>query len=599
VQITDVNPSDSIIASNDPEQQEKIIKYNDLVANAVIFQNVVDLTEVLQQLQSEGYLLRREDVACLSPYLTSHIKRFGDYVNDDKQRSVAERNEDVKPIEDPDAIVAIATELLGSPQWSEIAAGLAAQTGRRSSELLSTGHFEKKTEWSVTFTGALKRRGELQTLSFEIPTLASSDKVCQALERLREQLPDAADLTPQQVNARYGQVVAKVCDRAFGDVVPARVGGDLYTHLFRAVYATIATFWYCPPSVDPVEFRAAIQGHYAVLDEENPELRRSLAASRHYADFDIADAVIARHSGKRKGIKLEESGVEPIEMFREAYLKTRSLPPSRKHRSSIRVWREDHDALVEILSHFEGRTQPDKVSNWIAWSLKHLQQIAADEVLANDSGTRDRTDTLIDEIASDSLADKRNQVHITIDAISPEPRDSSEIASDTIGDLTDTQLLTTETLPEPTSISNSDSQALPSRLEAKIESLIDVMTKFVELQLAQNGTSQSFSNQSGTTIPASPAQTQSDRSFQQKVNTTTDSVPAPEQQEKPRRKYKMGADEAIINRAIDAIIAHNNNTPLHDLKWAITINTLKALSASILYSPLIDLISILLRNYDE
>jgi len=73
-----------VIASNDPEQQEKFIKYNDLIANAVIFQNVVDLTEILQQLQSEGYLLKREDVAGLSPYLTSHIKRFGDYVLDFK-----------------------------------------------------------------------------------------------------------------------------------------------------------------------------------------------------------------------------------------------------------------------------------------------------------------------------------------------------------------------------------------------------------------------------------------------------------------------------------------------------------------------------------
>ena len=73
---------EGIIANNDPEEQEKIIKCNTLIANAVIFQNTVDLTEVLQQLQNEGYLLEREDVACLSPYLTSHIKRFGDYVID-------------------------------------------------------------------------------------------------------------------------------------------------------------------------------------------------------------------------------------------------------------------------------------------------------------------------------------------------------------------------------------------------------------------------------------------------------------------------------------------------------------------------------------
>jgi TnpA family transposase len=73
---------EGVIASNDPEQQEKTIKYGDLVANAVIFHNVVDLTEVLLQLRKEGFFWEREDLAALSPYLTSHIKRFGDYLID-------------------------------------------------------------------------------------------------------------------------------------------------------------------------------------------------------------------------------------------------------------------------------------------------------------------------------------------------------------------------------------------------------------------------------------------------------------------------------------------------------------------------------------
>ncbi|MEH2216562.1 MAG: Tn3 family transposase [Nostoc sp.] len=73
---------EGVIASNDPEQQEKTIKYGDLVANAVIFHNVVDLTEVLLQLRIEGFFWEREDLAALSPYLTSHIKRFGDYLID-------------------------------------------------------------------------------------------------------------------------------------------------------------------------------------------------------------------------------------------------------------------------------------------------------------------------------------------------------------------------------------------------------------------------------------------------------------------------------------------------------------------------------------
>ena len=76
---------DSIITTNDREEMEKRIKYNDLVANAVIFHNVVDLTNILQQLKREDYLLDKDDWAALSPYLTNQIKRFGDYLVDFSQ----------------------------------------------------------------------------------------------------------------------------------------------------------------------------------------------------------------------------------------------------------------------------------------------------------------------------------------------------------------------------------------------------------------------------------------------------------------------------------------------------------------------------------
>ena len=73
---------DKIITTNDREEMEKRIKYNDLVANTVIFHNAVELTNILQQLQREGYLIDKKDVAALSPYLTSNVKRFGDYLLD-------------------------------------------------------------------------------------------------------------------------------------------------------------------------------------------------------------------------------------------------------------------------------------------------------------------------------------------------------------------------------------------------------------------------------------------------------------------------------------------------------------------------------------
>jgi TnpA family transposase len=71
---------DGKIASNDPVEQEKRIKYNHLIANAVILQNVVDMTGVLRQLAQEGYIITRETLGTLSPYLIDHIRRFGSYI---------------------------------------------------------------------------------------------------------------------------------------------------------------------------------------------------------------------------------------------------------------------------------------------------------------------------------------------------------------------------------------------------------------------------------------------------------------------------------------------------------------------------------------
>jgi len=70
------------LRTQDPAAQEKAIVYNELIANAVALQNVVDQTEVLHALRAEGADIRPADLAFLSPYGTSHLKRFGDYPTD-------------------------------------------------------------------------------------------------------------------------------------------------------------------------------------------------------------------------------------------------------------------------------------------------------------------------------------------------------------------------------------------------------------------------------------------------------------------------------------------------------------------------------------
>jgi len=71
-----------VIAANGPLEQERAVKYNDLVANAVIFHNVVEQTRIIKTLMRAGWKITQEDVAALSPYVTSHVKRFGDYLID-------------------------------------------------------------------------------------------------------------------------------------------------------------------------------------------------------------------------------------------------------------------------------------------------------------------------------------------------------------------------------------------------------------------------------------------------------------------------------------------------------------------------------------
>jgi hypothetical protein len=61
------------------DEQRKFIKYNHLVANLLIFHNVVTMSKALERLIAEGYAVDADLIACSSPYLTGHLNRFGRY----------------------------------------------------------------------------------------------------------------------------------------------------------------------------------------------------------------------------------------------------------------------------------------------------------------------------------------------------------------------------------------------------------------------------------------------------------------------------------------------------------------------------------------
>lgn len=70
------------IGRNDPDYQEKIVKFNQLLANCVIYQNACDITVAANALAADGHPVEPDDLATISPYITHTIRRFGDWILD-------------------------------------------------------------------------------------------------------------------------------------------------------------------------------------------------------------------------------------------------------------------------------------------------------------------------------------------------------------------------------------------------------------------------------------------------------------------------------------------------------------------------------------
>lgn len=76
--------SGGLLTAAERDEQRKMIKYNHLVANLLIFHTIVGMTRALDAMTAdgEGDAITDEALAGLSPYQTEHINRFGDYVLD-------------------------------------------------------------------------------------------------------------------------------------------------------------------------------------------------------------------------------------------------------------------------------------------------------------------------------------------------------------------------------------------------------------------------------------------------------------------------------------------------------------------------------------
>lgn len=258
------------------------------------------------------------------PLVGLTTEQFRD-LNEEQRGRLAQRETQFFTSAIAEELVQRATALLESAEWSEVGAGLAVLIGRRISEILLSS-FSLNSSWSLNFS-EMAKKADGQGLTIEIPTLAPAPIVLNAINRLQKGLRiedlKLNSLSPkmakQTVNGRYSDPVAAKCVEHFSGLVPARSDREnLYTHIFRAVYASISAHWFCPPTVPEHNFKAEIQGHFT-LTKDGKKLP-NFSARANYDDYAIGTQDGNRDG--RLGIKLGTlPGLEVIEAFR----KTNSL----------------------------------------------------------------------------------------------------------------------------------------------------------------------------------------------------------------------------------------------------------------------------------
>ena len=520
-------------------------------------------------------------------------------INQPIDDQVAERNEH-QTLLDPKAVNALvyrATNLLNSREWADIAAGLAVLTGRRSAEILATAQFEYKTPYSVTFTGALKRKGETQQLSFEIPTLAQAKYIINALNKLR-QIVDTEGMNNTDINQKYSGAVAADCDRNFADLIPRRAGRDnLYTHLFRSVYAAIATHWYCPPRVADIEFKAAIQGHFTVLDQTNPKKRRSLAASRHYSDYKIGDG--KGNIDGRQGIKLGQPGIEVIEMFKDKSTQNSKTAKTtdtmaKRSRSLLQIFADERDRWLAALDQTAPQEphQIEKTSvllNWIeqqleaAQSLPEADQSSGDrpisvEAVSAPSEAPSAALPVIDNLAS-GIAFLTAELQSAKAHSTELERQRDQSQAEAVGyqqQVTQLQQVNAQLQTELAQFHQAQVQLEPllKLLQGTHAPVQTLPTASALSQLIAQPTAPAAIAPPPATI-ATPAPTVPPAAAQS-ASAPTAIAAKPTAPKQTRRSG--GITEAKVNLIIDAILAYNNTPGLnHPDKWAISFPVVKEL----------------------
>jgi integrase len=210
------------------------------------------------------------------------------------------KQDNLQPVELA-AFLTVTADLLMSDNPFDLAAGIAAVTGRRFSEVVAKGIFTRTDDpYWLSFEGQLKKRAVADC--FLTPCLLPTVQVLAALERFRShpRIVSLSQGSPDELNRSLADSVKRSVQSHFGAVVPVLPGERAVSiHNLRGVYAQVCTYFFCPPDRTTARFLQECLGHVISV----AELKRSnSAATQFYFHYYLVDDFGGHLSAK--GVKL-------------------------------------------------------------------------------------------------------------------------------------------------------------------------------------------------------------------------------------------------------------------------------------------------------
>jgi len=167
-------------------------------------------------------------------------------------QKIAKQANEQKQIEDYQALIAKAKELLSSSRVVEVATALAFLTGRRISEIFCTAKFAATQDPNtIHFVGQLKKRDS--ATPYKVYTLAEYKEIAPALKWLKKQV---GTITTTEANRKYIKACNQVVYKHYSPFL-----GNCSTHDLRKAYATIIAELHRPKTITLNAFLSANLGH--------------------------------------------------------------------------------------------------------------------------------------------------------------------------------------------------------------------------------------------------------------------------------------------------------------------------------------------------